>query len=266
MTRPQLTKELLDDATPMRLILRVAPRSLSALIVGPESIDPTVIAHTEELTDGSVKALENAVYDNPLLLSDFDAIDIIIATRNFFLFPPSAAELLDDMAAAMLPDISAEREIMAETIADGGPAIGYAVDADRLNFLRRTFSCARFHHSLAVAGRLLGGFAPGFYALVNSPGDLMLLSVQADSSLRYLNAPEAFGANDCAYHILAAAENREPITLMCVDQELQASITDTITKVKPSSNILPPQLPEPLLNLRRQAPQAAFDSLFITAL
>lgn len=266
MTNPRLTKELLDDATPMRLILRIGPRSLSALIVGPESIDPTVIAHSEELPDASVKALENAVYDNPLLLSDFDAIDIILATREFFLFPESAADLLDEMAAAMLPDVASTREILMEQIPGANPAVGFAVDASRLNFLRRTFSCARFHHPLAVAARRLIEQAPGFYALAGAPGDLMLLSVNSDSTLRYLNAPEACGANDCAYHILAAAETQEPITLMCADPEMQADITDIITKVKPSSNILPPQLPEPLLNLRRLAPQAAFDSLFIPTL
>ncbi|MDE7335155.1 MAG: DUF3822 family protein [Muribaculaceae bacterium] len=266
MTSTRLTKELINDATPMRLILRVTPQSLSALIVGPESIDPTVIAHSEELPDASVKALENAVYDNPLLLSDFDAIDIIFATREFFLFPESAADLLDDMAAAMLPDIASPRETLMQQIPGPNPAVGFAVDADRLNFLRRTFSCARFHHSLAVASSRLIGHAAGFYALGNAPGDMMLLSVNPDSTLRYLNAPEAFGANDCAYHILAAADTGEPITLMCADPELQAAITDIITKVKPSSNILAPELPEALLNLRRMAPETAFDALFLTSL
>lgn len=264
MTRHPLSKELLDDATAMRLILRVEPRSLSALIVGPEAIEPTVISHREELADPTVKALENAIYDNPLLLSDFETIDIICPTRQFFLFPESVAEMLDEMGAAMLPDEAAARTFLMETTGGGNPAVGYAVDADRLNFLRRTFSCARFHHSLAVAATRLQEHKPGFYALVNAPGELMLVSVAPDATIRHLNLPEAIGANDCAYHILAAAEPGEPITLMCVDPELQAAISDTITKVKPSLNILAPELPESLLNLRRLAPDAAFDSLFIT--
>ncbi len=68
MTPIELTNE---NTAGMRLILRVDNRRLSALIVGSESIDPAVASVVEELPEHSVKAFENAVYENPLLLGDF---------------------------------------------------------------------------------------------------------------------------------------------------------------------------------------------------
>ena len=155
MTHSALTKELIGDTSAMRLILRIEPKRLSALIVGPESVDPTVIAHSEEIADESVRALENAIYDNPLLLGDFAAIDIIFADSDFFLLPRSAEPLLDELAEALLPDYCCQRTVMMEPL-PGEAAVGFAPDSDRLNFLSRTFACARFHHSPAiVANRLI---------------------------------------------------------------------------------------------------------------
>lgn len=264
MTHSALTKELIGDTSAMRLILRIEPKRLSALIVGPESVDPTVIAHSEEIADESVRALENAIYDNPLLLGDFAAIDIIFADSDFFLLPRSAEPLLDELAEALLPDCCCQRTVMMEPL-PGEAAVGFAPDSDRLNFLSRTFACARFHHSPAiVANRLMTlPDAGGLYALVNSATDVCLCSLGADGSLRYLNRPQTFGAADCAYYILAAAEANEPITLITANNDLRAAITDTITKVKPAARILPPAFGPEMLALRRLAPEAASDMLFL---
>lgn len=265
MTRTALTKELIGDTATMRLILRTESQRLSALIAGPESVEPTVVAHSEELPDASVRALENAIYDNPLLLGDFASIDIIFADADFFLYPDSADALIDDIASAMLPDADAPRSVLKATLSASAASIGFVVASDRLNFLSRTFACARFHHSPAIiANRLMSQpDTAGFYAFVNSATDIVLCALNPDRSLRYLNRPQTFGPDDCAYYILAAAETDTPMTLITADNELRARIADTISKVKPAARILPPAFGQELLTLRRMAPEAAFDMLFL---
>lgn len=263
MTPVELTNENRAD---MRLILRVDNRRLSALIVGSETIDPAVASIVEDLSEHSVKAFENAVYDNPMLLGDFAAIDIIFSTPEIFVIPSSANELTEEIAAALLPDSTGGRIIMHES-AGKSATIGYAVDSELLNFLKRTFACAEFHHSLAVTANWLMQNEPaGFYGLVNGPGDLALCSVGANGFLRVLNRPQPAGANDCAYYILATSQSDESVTVMTIDPEMRSAITDTITKVKHSTRLTAPSLPERLLYLRRRAPEVAFDMLFITQL
>ncbi len=177
----------------------------------------------------------------------------------------SANELAEEITEAMLPDSSELRTVMLDRAGET-VTVGYVVEAELLNFLKRTFACAEFHHSLSVTARwLLKNEPAGFYGLVNGPCDVALCSINADGAIRYLNCPQAAGANDCAYYILATAAD-EPVTIMTVDPELRAAITDTITKVKNSTQLTAPALPESLLNLRRRAPKVAFDMLFITQL
>lgn len=263
MTRIELNNE---NTSAMRLILRIDSRRLSALIVGPETVDPTVEAIHDELPELSVKAIENVVYDHPLLLGDYAKIDIIFSIPELFIIPDSAADLVEEIADAMLPDRTGPRSILCEKVATQ-EIIGYAVNTDLINFLQRTFACATFHHSLAVTANWLSANSPaGFYSLVNGVDDMALCSFRADGTLRYLNRPQPAGPNDCAYFILATSEADEPVTLMTVDPDIRAAITDIITKVKPSAQLTAPALPERLLNLRHRAPGVAFDMLFITQL
>lgn len=263
MTSIELTNENTAD---MRLILRLDERQMSALIVGPESVDPVVMAFNENLSELSVKAVENAVYDHPLLLSDYASVNIIFSTPEFFIIPETAGALAEEIAEAMLPDAAGPRSVLSEKIGRE-LLIGYVADADLLHFLQRTFACAQFHHSLSVTANWLLKNAPaGMHALVNGDNDIALCSFRTDGSIRYLNRPQPVGPNDCAYYILVASDPDEPVSLMTVNPEMRAAITDIITQVKPSMQLTVPALPEQLLNLRHRAPGVAFDMLFTTQL
>lgn len=268
MTSATLTKELLDDASAHRLILRVAPRRLSALIAGPEGVERSVLFHSEELADGSVRSLENAIYDNPLLLSDFSTVDIIFSTPELFLAPEGTEELHEAMADAMLPDSDAPRRVLACPFGEEG-TVCYTVNADIHNFLTRTFACARFHHALAIDARALAALsrpdgAATTYALCEGEGEMAIASFGADGSMRYLNRPRPLTAADCAYYLLAATAESEPLTIGAADPELQGAVSETLRKVRPDARILPLALDPELLYLRRTAPQATFDIIFLT--
>ena len=61
MTDRRLTRDLVADTSLWTLAVRVAPDSLSALIVGPVSADCAVMSRIEPLSDGSLKALQDAI-------------------------------------------------------------------------------------------------------------------------------------------------------------------------------------------------------------
>lgn len=265
-----LTKDLIADTTLWRLILRIENQRLSALLLGPESVERSVLFHSEKLTDDSAKALENAVYDNPLLLSDFAAIDIIIANSDAFVSPILATELREQMAEAMLPDYCELRHIDSQDINNTTELI-YAVNEEKYNFTTRTFASARFHHSMAIDAKYLyhrnarGGSSAHLYALCEDNGELILIGFDAASNLSVLSRPNAPTANDCAYFTLATGCLDGPISVGG-KPALRNDVCSCLRTIRPDATVLPLTLPEDLLHLRRLAPEANFDMLFITQL
>lgn len=270
MTDSPLTKELIADPTLWRLILRIDRRRLSALLIGPESAERSVLFHQEELPDETVKSLENAVYDNPLLLGDFAATDVIFSTAELFLAPSGSAELIEPMADAMLPDVGAPRKILADDFGAGIAA--YAVEADVVNFVSRTFACARFHHSLAISALYLAhrnssaSDSAHFYALCDGEAETSMVGFDAVGHLNYLNCCRPAVAADSAYYILAAGAAAPGPVSVGGAPELRNAVCDALRCARPEAKVLPLTLPEDLLHLRRLAPGATFDMLFITQL
>lgn len=254
-----LTKDLIDNTSAMRLILRVAPERMDALILGPEGPEQTVLAHSVVPANDSAKALEDAIYDNPLLLGDFDSTDIILTSREFFSMPPAAAELRETMAEIMLPDYDAERTLLDDSARGAG--LCYAVEADKLNFLRRTFACARFRHSLAIDAEALE--APGLYALCDDDASMNLVRIDGEGAMTYLNRPQTYSPADCAYYILATVQSGDEIFLSA-PADINEQICSLIDRVNSSARVLPLTLDEPGVKLRDRAPGAPLDMIFLT--
>lgn len=265
MTTELLTKDLIADTSLWRLIVRIEPRKLRAMLIGPESVERSVIFHAEELTDTSVKALENAVYDNSLLLGDFSAIDVIFSTPEFALCPTANSELRERMVNAMLPDYDAPRRIEGDSF--GALEVAYAINAEVYNFAARTFAAARFHHALAINAAWLtyrNALSAHIYALCEGSGEMTLADYDSAGNLCVLARPQAHSATDCAYYILAS-ELPAPISVGG-EPELRNEVCAMLRQMRPNATILPLTLPEDLLHLRQQAPQASFDMLFLTQL
>lgn len=266
MTPATLTKELIEDTAGMRLILQLGARRLTALICGPEGPDRTLLVHSEALADNSVKALENAIYDNPLLLSDFDATDIILTGRELFTAPAGLDELHESMADVMLPDYEGPRTVLRE-----GAAINidicYVVDSEVFNFLKRTFACARFHHCVAVVAPQLASVAAGRLALCamvdEDDGAMTLIAFNADGVATLLTRHESLSASDCAYHILAALPAGAEVLLYAGD-EMREEIDAMVRRVVPDIKILPISFPENVVSLRVKVPAAPLEMLFIS--
>lgn len=269
MTHAALTKDLVADPTLWRMILRIDTQRLSALLIGPESVERSVIFHSEELADESVKSLENIVYDNPLLLSDFSSIDVIFSTSEFFLAPKGTDVIREKMAEALLPDYYELRRI--ETDGFPGGELCYSVGTDLFNFVTRTFACARFHHSLAINATYLShrnaaaSDSAHLFALCEANEEMSVIVFDLLGRISHLTIRRPAEANDAAYYILVAASGAEPLSVGGAP-EVRNSVCNVLQTVRPSSRILPLTLPEDLLHTRRLAPGATFDMIFLTQL
>ncbi len=233
MTTERLTPDLIEDTSEIRLTLRISEDHIEAHIIDPGP-DRTELRHSMELPDKSVKALEDAIYNNPLLLGDFNEVRIIIDSHEFFLAPADAAELGEKISETMLPDGNGT---LLSDLATDNIMVFYRTASDKYNFLQRTFSYAQFHHNLAVFSH--GKDAHGIHAECTPDNEICLMRVDRNGNTTYLNHPQTYSAADCAYYILAVMQPDDDIYLKAIPEERE-KIFDLIHQVSPDANILPP--------------------------
>lgn len=268
MTTRRLTSDLLPDTSDWKLFVRVAPDTLSALLLGPEGVEQSVLAHSEVLVDAQLNTLENAIYDNPLLLADFAGVNLTIATSQLVQIPeatsPAVAEAI---AAAMLPDSDAPRRMITAPMPEG--SLLAMVDADTLNFLQRTFPDARISLSLSVTARRLNSIRPNdkasLYALCHHD-ELSVFAFDEQGHLKFANRFDTPSATDCAYYILAVAGTDFFEVSIGGNADLRNEVIEQIRLASPSTSLTPLNLPEKLMNLRRNAPELTEDLIFLTEL
>lgn len=267
----KLTKDIIADTGLWRMILRIESQRLSVLLLGPESVERSVLFHSEPLADDSIRALENAIYDNSLILGDFANVDIIFANSDAFISPLSASEIREQMAEAMLPDYSSARRIETEEVTNSLEVI-YAVNEEVFNFIARTFAAARFHHSMAINSKYLyhrnarAGASAHLFALCEGQDELALISFDAAGILCNMSRPKALTAEDCAYFILASANAQDMPLSVGGNPSLRNEVCNILRRMRPDATVLPLTLPEDLLQLRHMAPEAYFDMIFLTQL
>ena len=268
MTRQRLTSDLLNETSKWSLRVRIAPDSLSALLSGPEGADRSVIAMAEPLTDPSLPTLENAIYDNPLLLADFNRATIIVDTDQMAVLAGIENDALAINVAedALLPDSEAPRAPLTMAIPDH--KLIALLDSDTLNFLKRTFPDAKFEISLGVFANKTASLLPpekDSLLAVCEPDRLFICACRADGKLTFANRFAISGPEDCAYYILAVAGLHAGKITLGGDHDLRNRTIDEIHRAEPSAEVNILSLPDPILNSLRQAPDLPLE-LFLTDL
>lgn len=269
MITQRLTSDLIADTSLWRLSLLIADTSLQVLLLGPESVERPVISACLPLADDSLTALENAVYEHPLLLGDFARVQIVFSTPSFALVPNELLPQAESICNLLLPDYSELRQLVAAPMSTG--VLCALVDASRVNFLRRTFPDAQLGHQLAVAARWLHyfnrqrGYSAHLYALCLE-SEVMIVAFGDSGEMVLANRFDAPTASDAAYYIhLCAADSPAPISVGG-EPSLRNAVCDTLRQVRPRGRILPLTLPEHLLHLQADAPELSPILLFLTEL
>ena len=106
-----------------------------------------------------LRALEDAVYDNTMLLADFDRTTILLRTPRYTLLPREVADDADaaaDAAALMWTDPADDARLLVSPVSGTDAAILCAIPSEVAAFLGRTFADAQVLHAMAPT---LGFFA-----------------------------------------------------------------------------------------------------------
>ena len=167
------------------------------------------------LGDGAdtLHALEDAVYDNPMLLADFDRSTMLLRTPRFAVVPAEVAADADaaaDAASLLWTSPDENLRLISAPVSGTDCAVLAACPADVAAFVGRTFADARFAHALApeiayfAAKAPRTGNAPKLFAVASEHG----VDVIVFDGTRLLGATSyaCATAGDMAYYAAAAAQ------------------------------------------------------------
>lgn len=205
-----------------RLLLHLDSSELTAAFLNTAE-DASLHVVRIPLPDGPVlSALEEAVYANPILLSDFKRVDIVVRSQRFMLAPSELGRRgLDALAATFIPEgISSDiyEDTLPAATSDRGITNLWAVGCgDIMNFLSRTFNAPTFHHHLTPLIKYFGrrselGNSGKLYVSIHhladdgaSRGTLDIVAFGHSGSLELANSIRFECIDDAVYYILAAA-------------------------------------------------------------
>lgn len=209
-----LTNDMLANPTLYRLILMVSDTGVDVVI--KSRIEDNGIIHRRiDFNPGAepVAALEEAVYENPLLTADFHATDVIVDNNRFFLM--SHADATEEETARRIALLwpydrtGIEYQAFVSPVEDGRTVMVTAVDRKLAAFLRRTWGNPRVIHRLGIAAR--------YYAFKNKLGNMGKIHVRlaggrtdvvalGRDGIMLVNSFETPSVDDAAYYTLGCAK------------------------------------------------------------
>lgn len=200
---PDNTK--LTDAATWRMALRIDADGLTALLYNTAEIaDRDVRTFRFDPAGGErLKLLTATVYDNPLLLSDFGRVSVIMTTPYISLLPSAAA----DLAPQLLHADPVTDEVIVNTLRVEDVILAMKLPRDEVAFLRRTFPDADLRHRLSIlidyfgSRFTAGGNGRRLYAIVNDTTvDIVVMDRR---SLVHAVSHPISSPMDAAYFIMA---------------------------------------------------------------
>lgn len=266
-----LDKDLIKEPHLWRLALRINEKSLHIVLFC--SIEDNSLIHREipfnNATASTQKALEEIIYDNPLLLSDFSRIDCIVETNKFTIIPSSIekSDIQEKIFKELFPSFNGT--IITNRLDGLNATILTSLDNDLVNFLRRTFNNPGiFHHLTPLCtyfhrkSRL--GNSGKMYAYLHE--DHLDLIAYGKDSLKFANTFSFREPADAIYYILACREmlkiNSESDELLIAgDNSLREQITPTLREYLPY--VMPVIFPSAMFKAGKEALNAPFDLIVL---
>lgn len=207
----RLPKDLITQPELWRCVLHITPSRLNVAILPPVAQEEMVAASLLLNPDAPtpLKALEDAVYDNPLLLSDFRSVHALVETPVHAVVPALAASsdtaplLLSRMSGA---DTDPDRTAISPEF--GGATLLYELPEALEAFLRRTFFGVTISTPLEETGGAVVSLSettphPVMLAVADTASALTLAAARG-GELLMLNTFTVSHPTDAAYYLLAS--------------------------------------------------------------
>lgn len=169
------------------------------------ALRPCVDVSMDARNPGLLRRIEDAVYDNPILLEEF-ATDIIIATERFTLIPSPLETDAAENEAIFTTAIGGDADMpMVSPL--GSATILYSLEPGLEDFISRTFAGARTMHHLVPAALHFGRSPQGgttLYADIRA-GWIDMLAFR-NKELIMACSQRWRDPADAAYYIFAACD------------------------------------------------------------
>lgn len=247
---------MLEVSTPALSAVAFSPTESHTLIHEEIPLDCTARPHLE--------ALEDAVYNNPMLLLDFKSVQVIYDTPHFMPLPSEMSPLAPQiLTKAFSADAIQRTQTVQNSIDVLGCTIAFAVPDAELGFINRTFHNAEIMHPLAPLATWMRTRHPNRRhgkTLVNLRPHRLDLIILGEEAPLAINSYSITCAADALYYILAARQtHRLPDTdeiFIAGERELRAQTSALLRRYV--RFVMPVIFPSSMF----QAGRAAFDAPF----
>lgn len=213
-----IDKDLIPQSHLWTLNLLIGPSTLEVVALPPVDADEIIYRSIplDPAAPSPLKALEDAIYDNPGLLNQYRSVTVALDTDAFTILPLSLGDDIEDLAACGLEltqgePVAASKRILSAPSSAPDTALFFVMDSDMAGFLRRTFFNVTLTHPLALLGARLTA-EPGrpiLTAAFRAGNRLDFIALAADRSLIVANTFSYEAIADAAYYIYAAARRAE---------------------------------------------------------
>lgn len=264
-----LDKEMIKEPQMWQLVMEPSPDTLSIIAFSPIEHHSLISAEIPlDQTTTRLKAFQEAVYDNPLLLADFGKITILLPSERFMVIPdiitaPDARQIAFRRA---FPDIEADgpEEILAEELSGLNATMLTGINREFLGFLRRTFNAPHISHTLtplALYFKAKHPTRPFGKMIVNLRPRRCDIVILGDTAPLIINSYRIEDPMDAVYYIMAC---RESCKLAPTDEIILAGDQESRTAVAPHLRrfvryVMPAIFPSSMFRAGRAALRAPFE-------
>lgn len=207
-----LDKDLIPQPHLWTMGLLIGRKSIEATFFPPIDIDE-IIHHRIVLDPGApsqLKAVEDAIYDNPLLLNPYKRVFAAFDTDRFAILPSSLEGNVDSLAAKAIALSTgldtAPADSIVSTPATASASLSFEIPATLAGFLRRTFFNVELFHPLSPLTLRLTSEAeanPEGLITANLRDNRLDIVATRNDSLLLANTFTISAPADAAYYLLA---------------------------------------------------------------
>lgn len=227
--------------------LLIGRKSIEATFFPPIDIDE-IIHHRivlDPAAPSQLKAVEDAIYDNPLLLNPYKRVFTAYDTDRFAILPSSLEGNVDSLAAKAIALSTGLDTAPADTIvsipASASATLGFEIPATLAGFLRRTFFNVELIHPLSPLTQRLTAEAeanPEGLITANLRDNRLDIVATRNDSLLLANTFTISAPADAAYYLLAV---RSSLSLapsariqLAGDPTMRDRVSQIITEAAPT--------------------------------
>jgi hypothetical protein len=227
MESGRLERDMISESRLWRLAIGLGDASIDVVLTCSAQ-DNSLIWRTiplDKSADSRLRAIEDAIYDNPLLLCDFGWVDVVVDTTDVAVIPGTITsdDCINDIAEATFGKSEDPVETMSSPLHGLDASIVMRMNVAEAGFFRRTYYNVKFHHRLAPLCRhfyghnSLGRSSGKMFAHLKA-GSVDIMAFGAEQ-LRIANSFRCQGVADAVYFILATRK----MLGMTADDELLLS-------------------------------------------